>query len=230
METIKKPLCIIPARGGSKRFPRKNITLLNGKPLLSYAVEAAIASGIFHTICVSSEDDEILAVAKRYERILPLKRRQELAADTTRIVDLCQAILKEFKSHGKYFDEFAVLLTTSPLRTAEDVRYAYRLLKENDANAVMSVVPFEHTPQTAVWAADGYLKFFFDKRYISLRQEMTDLYHHDGAIYFSKTDAFLKNPVQYGEKVIPYYIPPERSVDINNPIDLEWAKFLMSKT
>ncbi len=184
MNVIERPLCIIPARGGSKRLPRKNILPLNGKPLLCYTIEAAIESNVFDTICVSSEDDEILAVAGKYQDVLPLKRNSNLATDTVRIIDLCRFLLNEFKSIKGLFREFGILLPTSPLRTAEDIDKAYGLFKNGDANAIMSITDFEHTPQTAVWAPDGYVRFFFDEKYLGIRQNMPKLYRHDGSIFF----------------------------------------------
>ena len=224
-----KPLCIIPARGGSKRLPHKNIALLRGKPLLCYAIEAAIESGVFSMICVSSDDDDTLKIAGGYDGVQLIHRSSELSTDKARVVDVCLELLRNFQKDDVHFKEFAVLLATSPLRTSEDIRKAYKIMRGNDVDAVMSIVRFDHTPQTAVWVPDGNVEFFFNKELTSIRQNMPILYRHNGAIYFSKTESFLRNPVQYGEKTVPYYMPPERSVDIDNPIDLEWAEFLLER-
>ena len=225
----ERTLCIIPARGGSKRIPRKNIKLLDGKPLLSYAIESAIESNLFSTICISSEDEEILDVAREYPEVFPMKRDMNLASDIALIGDLSKSIIEEFESKGQSFENFCILLTTNPLRTAEDIINAHEILKNGDCDAVMSLVPFDHTPLTAVWAPTGKVKFFFEKQKRGNRQDMVELYRHDGAVYFSKTDTFLKNPVQYGENLAPYFIPVERSVDIDNPMDFEWAEFLINR-
>lgn len=94
----------------------------------------------------------------------------------------------------------------------------------------MSVVPFDHAPYAAVQLdRGGYLEFHFDRKYLGIRQELPELYRHDGAIYFSRTETFLANPVQYGDRVAPYFMPVERSVDIDTPLDLKWAEFLMKE-
>lgn len=106
MNVIDKPLCIIPVRGGSKRFPRKNIALLRGKPLLTYAIEAALESGIFETIHVSSEDEEILSLAGKYEQVEAIPRDPSLAGDRVRIVDLCKAILTNYRNAVSFIPLF----------------------------------------------------------------------------------------------------------------------------
>lgn len=228
MAPIEKPLCIIPARGGSKRFPRKNVAQLLGKPLLAYAVESALESDVFDTVCVSSDDDEILKVAKEYGA-LALKRPAELAGDTVQVKQVVRYLLEHFASEGKDYSVFGLLLPTNPLRTAEDVRKAYEILKENDANYVMSVIPHSDPPQRAVCVKEGYLEPYFGVEYMKTAQQLEPLYHDDGSVIFAKSAAFLKEGEFYGSKVMPYFMPPERSVDIDQPHELELAEFLLRK-
>ncbi|NEP42096.1 MAG: acylneuraminate cytidylyltransferase family protein, partial [Okeania sp. SIO2H7] len=136
-KTLDRPLCIIPARGGSKRLPRKNIAVLAGKPLLAYAIEAAIESNVFEQVCVSSEDEEILEIASVYGADLPLRRPQELSTDRSQVKQVCTYLLEELTAKGRIYNEFAVLLATSPLRTAEDIKAAYELFKNENANYVI---------------------------------------------------------------------------------------------
>jgi len=224
------PLCIIPARGGSKRLPRKNIALLAGKPLLAYTIEAAIESEVFNVVCVSSEDDEILEVAQRYGAHLALKRPPELATDTTQVKDVCAYLLEELAEKGQYYASFAVLLTTNPFRTAEDIRAAYEIFKREGANYVMSLVPYSHPPQRAVWAPDGYVEPYFGIQYMKQTQLLDTVYRHDGGVIFAKSKIFLRERAFYGTRVVPYFIPKERSVDIDNYLDLEWAEFLLTRS
>ena len=228
MSSTDKPLCIIPARGGSKRFPRKNIALLAGKSLLSYAIESALESKIFSEICVSSDDEEILGVAKDYENILALKRPQELATDSAQVKDVCLYLLEYFADLGNVYAEFAVLLTTNPFRTAKDIQGAYDIFKRLDANYVMSLLPYSHPPQRAVWAPDGAIEPYFGSKYMKQTQLLDRVYRHDGSVIFGKTEAFLREREFYGTKVEPFYMSPEKSVDIDSPLDLAWAKFLIS--
>ncbi|MBU0766668.1 acylneuraminate cytidylyltransferase family protein [Patescibacteria group bacterium] len=224
-----KPLCIIPARGGSKRFPRKNIALLNGKPLISYAIEVAQKSGIFDTVCVSSEDEEILGIAKEGGADVVLRRPDEFATDTSQIKHVCKHLLEHFSSEGREYDAFAVLIPVSPLRTTEDIIKTYEMLQARDVNCVMSVVPFVQPPQHALCVQGDTIESYFDMKTYKRSQELQQLYHHDGTIIFMKTKPFLKREEFYGEKVVPYFVHHERSVDIDSPIDLAWAEFLLSR-
>lgn len=226
---MNKPLCIIPARGGSKRFPRKNLALLAGKPLLAYAIDAALESRVFEVVCVSSEDEEILAIARQYGANLALKRPEALATDTAQVKHVCLHILEDFLAHGRKYEEFAVLLVTNPLRTGADLQAAYEIFKTQKANYIMSLVPFSHPPQRAVWAPHGYVEPYFDLKYMKPTQGLDTLYRHDGSVIFARSQVFLREKEFYGTKVVPYFIPPERSVDIDNPLDLEWAEFLLSR-
>jgi len=225
-----RPLCIIPARGGSKRLPRKNIALLAGKPLLSYAIDAALESDVFDLICVSSEDDEILETASKYGAHLALRRGAELATDTAQVRHVCAHVLEDLASEGQVYDEFAVLLVTNPLRTSRDIKAAYEIFREKDANYLMSLVPYSHPPQRAVWVPGGYVEPYYGLQYMKQTQLLDTLYRHDGSIIFGKTDVFLKEKEFYRTNVIPYFLPAERSVDIDNSLDLAWAEFLLSRS
>ena len=232
METpvINKPLCIIPARGGSKRLPRKNVALLAGKPLLAYAIDAALESDVFNLICVSSEDDEILDTASKYGAHLALRREPELATDTAQVRHVCAHVLEDLASQGQVYNEFAVLLVTNPLRTSRDIKAAYEIFKQKDVNYVMSLVPYSHPPQRAVWIPNSYVEPYYGLQYMKQTQLLDSLYRHDGSIVFARTEVFLKEKEFYGTKVVPYILPTERSVDIDDPLDLAWAEFLLTKT
>jgi len=224
-----KVLCIIPARGGSKRLPRKNLALLAGKPLLVYTIEEALKSQVFDLVCVSSEDEEILEVARKSGCHLALKRPLELAGDSVQVKQVCKYLLEYFSVQGKGYTEFALLLATSALRKSEDIKAAYDIFKREDANYVMSIVPFSHPPQQAVWVTDGYVKPYFGLKYMKQAQLLEPLYIEDGSVTFARTEAFLREGDFYGSKVVPYYIPAERSVDIDSRLDLEWAEFLLTR-
>jgi pseudaminic acid cytidylyltransferase len=220
-----KPICIIPARGGSKRFPRKNVALLAGKPLITHVITTALDSGIFEKVILSSDDTEILSVGKD-AGAEALERPQELGEDTARVKDVCRHIItNEFP-----VDSFGVILPTSPFCTSEDVNSAYKIFVDNEANYVMSVVSYDHPPQCAVSAKENVIRPFFGDDYFTKRsQELDDLYYHDGSIFFAKSTVFLSEDTQYGSRVFPYFIPRERSTNIDTPLDLAWAEFLLTK-
>jgi len=232
MSIPKKPLAIIPARGSSKRFPGKNVAILAGKPLIAYAIKAAQESEVFDLVCVSSEDDEILKIAKDWGAQTVFKRPAELADDRTPLKEVCAYLLESFSSQGSKYGEFGLLLATNPLRTAEDLREAYRLFKKDNAVTCMSLVPFSHPPQRAVRvnSNSGFVEPYFGIESMTQSQLLEPLYRHDGSIIFAQTEMFLKTREFYGPGVIPYFVPPERSVDIDSPLDLAWAEFLLKKS
>lgn len=219
-----KVIAIIPARGTSKRFPRKNVALLQGKPLLGYAIESAKKSEVFDDIIVSSEDDEILWVAQEYGASIH-RRSSDLAADTVQLKTLCRAILAE---HDAY-DAFGLLLPTNPLRTAEDIREAFALFMQPDTDAVMSVVPHADPPERAVWAPKGYVEPYFDVNNMKRDQDLDQLYHDDGSIILAKARVFLDTGELYLPRTRPYFIDPDHSVDINHPRDLKLAECYLNR-
>lgn len=223
------PLCIIPARGGSKRFPGKNVALLNGKPLIAYAIEVARESGVFEAVCVSSDDPEILDIASRWEADCAVSRPRHLASDTVQVKDVCAHVLRTFADAGTAYATFGLLLPTSPLRTAEDIVRAYDLLVSHEANFVLSLVPFSHPVQRAVWVPGQYVEPYFGIEHMQPTQALDTTYRHDGTVIFARTSAFFEQMEFYGTKAVPYFVPEERSVDIDHPIDLDWAEFLLGR-
>lgn len=227
--TAHQPICIIPARGNSKRFPGKNLAPLAGKPLLAHTIEAAQASGIFDEVYVSSENEDILRVAQEWGAI-PLQRDPRLSADTAQIKHVCAAALQELAAAGKTWELLAVLQPTTPLRNASDIKNAYQLFKKNpDANGVMGVAHYPHPPQSALWSPNGYLESYFDTE-DQLRkrsQDVPTLYHANGSLTILKADVFMEAVELHVPKLLPYIIPPERAVDIDGPEELAWAESLL---
>ena len=230
MHSLEQPIAIIPARGGSKRFPHKNIALLMGKPLLAYAIESALESNIFSQVCVSSENDEILEIAIKFGAQLALKRPTILATDRTPLKEVCSYLIDKFEKQWIRYREFGLLLPTNPLRTAQDIRAAYKTFKNSDANFCMSLVRFSHPPQRAVCIRSGYVEPFWGDVYMTQTQVLEPLYRHDGSIIFANTRAFIEKKEYYSEKVIPFFISQDRSVDIDSPLDLAWAEFLLKRS
>lgn len=224
-----KTLCIIPARGGSKRFPKKNTALLAGKPLITYAIETAKESGIFEDICVSSDDPDVLKIAREHNVDIVHERPGDLAGDTVQLKTLIKHLLEEFKNEGKQYDAFALLIPVSPLRSAEDIRKAFELLQSEDTNTVMSVERYSHPPQRAQCIRDGYLEPYFGSEHMKPAQQLEPLYRHDGTVVFCKVASFLQEGEFHGSRATPYEVPSDRTVNIDEPIDLQWAEFLMSR-
>ncbi len=229
MKIINKPLCIIPARGNSKRFPLKNIALLKGKPLVSYSIEAAIGSNIFETICVSSESKTVLNIASSYTKVECKKRPIQLSCDTSTVKEVCLYIIHNFLEQKIMYENFAVLLPTSPLRVSTDIQNAYNIFEKTKTSCLMSMIPFSHPPQRAIVIKNNKAQPFFGIKYMKRTQELEQLYRHDGSIIFIKTKQFLEKKEFHGSNITPFFLPIERSVDIDNPLDLAWADFLLTK-
>lgn len=228
--SLTRGLCIIPARGGSRRFPRKNLARFRGTPLVGLAVAVAKASGVFQTVCVSSDDAEVLDVARAHGADRVLQRSPEDSAYDRQVKDICVSVVEQLSAEGNVSDLFAVLLPTSPLRTAGDVAGAYRTLLESDADCCMTVVAWDHPPQRALRISDGRrLAPFFGPEYLKPAQALETLYRHDGTALVARTQPFLHVKGFYELPIVPYRVSADRGVDVDSPRDLAWAEFLATR-
>lgn len=224
-----RPFCIIPARGGSKRFPGKNVAELMGKPLVVWSVETALSSNLFGEVIVTTDDAAIASVAADAGARI-FTRNASLADDTARLSAVCLDILGRFNSRGRLPDHFCLLQPTCPLRLAEDLRGSFRLLADKGANYVVSVCEYEDPP---FWALhkdmDGFLRFYWGDEYITNRQRLPTLYYHNGSIIWARSHVFLREKeFMAGSRIVPYMMPFERSVDIDHPYQLRLAEFLLN--
>jgi N-acylneuraminate cytidylyltransferase len=216
-------LCIIPARGGSKRFPRKNLAPFDGTPLVVRAVQVAAEAGVFARIVVSTDDPEITLLAKRAGAEVR-DRPAALAADSVHVARVCEAVLDQMEAEGERFAAFCVLVPTSPFRTAHHVRESLELLERRHANGVMSVSVFPHEPRWAVREVRGFLRLLGGAE--SLSRPLTPAYRHNGVVLWMRTAAFRRHGEFYCPRLVPYRMTLEDSVDVDHPIDLEFAEFL----
>ena len=222
-------LAIIPARGGSKGLPRKNIRLLNGKPLIAYTIEEAKKSKYISRVIVSTEDDEIAKVSNKYGAEI-IKRPLELAKDDTPTVDVVLHVLDVLKVQSVKPDIVVLLQPTSPLRTSQDIDNAIKLFIENNCESVVSACEIEHSPYWSFKIEDGYLKPVFGESYLKKRrQELPKVYMPNGAIYITTPDILRKYRSFYCKKTLPYIMPPEKSIDIDNELDFLLAELLVQK-
>lgn len=223
-----KVLCIIPAKGRSNRLPRKNIMNLCGKPMLAYTIEAAKHCGIFDKIIVSSEDNEVLEIAKEYGAIA-YRRRNELSEESANIVDVSLDVADALEKEGNKYDTMAILLATSPLRNSEDIKMAYEKFVSQKADFLMAVTDYIIPPFWALHEVDGYLKSFFGKQYMVKSQKLPKVCVGNGAIYLVKTDSLKREKTLHGKKLIGYHMPVERSIDVDEPSDFIIAESLMQR-
>ncbi|GGG99532.1 hypothetical protein GCM10011416_17330 [Polaribacter pacificus] len=221
-----KILAIIPARGGSKGVPRKNIKLLNGKPLLEYTAKVALKSSLLSKVIVSTDDDEIISVAKKLELEVPFKRPIDLAADTSSSLSVILHALAYFESKSIYFDAVCLLQVTSPFRTVEFLDAAIQKFINSDADSLVSVqeVPHEYNPHwTFELDKNQHLKIATgESTIISRRQDLPIAYHRDGSIYITKTNILKEQNSLFGNKIAHLVSPKEFYVNIDTMDD--WSK------
>jgi len=218
-------LAIIPARGGSKRLPRKNILDLNGKPLIAYSIEAGLSSEYVDRVVVSSDDNEILKIAKEY-KVETLKRPELLAHDTATTFDAIKHTIENIERH----DYIVLLQPTSPLRDAGHIDEAIRLLDEKNADAIVSVCEMEHSP---LWSntLDNSLSMegFLRDEVLNKRSQDLEMYFKlNGAIYICKTEKLLEEKSFLLKKnIFAYKMTRECSIDIDEKIDFDIARLFI---
>jgi len=225
-------ISIIPARGGSKGIPRKNIRLLGGKPLIAYTIEAALQAKSVNRVFVSTEDLEIAEIAKKCGAEIPFMRPKELATDVSSPTDVYIYTIKQLeKVLNKKIESFIALLPTSPLRIGRDIDRAVKIFLEKKADSVISVNEAPHPPSWFLKLNEnGVLTNFFNKTMsMKNRQEEIKAYIPNGAIYVLKTGIIRNKKTYYTDKTYAYLLPPERSIDIDNPMDFALAEILIRK-
>jgi len=228
----KKILGVITARAGSKGIPGKNIKDVAGKPLIAYTVEAAKASKYLTRTVVSTDGEEIAAVAKEYGADVPFMRPTEHATDTATSMQVVQHVLEELQKSGETYDYLMILQPTSPLRTSEDIDACIKLAVDRDADSVMSMVELEDFALKKLKTIDEqdviYPMLDDEGKESSRRQDAQKVYKRNCAIYLTKTSLIAEGDL-FGQTPLAYVMPEERSVDINAPVDLELAEFWLSR-
>jgi CMP-N,N'-diacetyllegionaminic acid synthase len=221
-------LGIIPARGGSKGVPGKNIKLLNGKPLLQYTAEIALKSQYLTTVILSSDDNQIITVAKSLGIQVPFLRPEELAQDTTPTIDVIIHALRWYENQAIFFDAVCLLQVTSPFRTVAFLDKAIEKFIASGCDSLVSVqkVPHEYNPHwTFEVNTEGNLKVATgEEKIISRRQDLPNAYHRDGSIYIMKTEVLLQQHSLYGKSISFIESTPELYVNIDTLADWEKAE------
>lgn len=222
-------LYFIPARGGSKGLPGKNILLLGNKPMIAHSIIAAQNSSYKGTVLVSTDDIKIADVAKQYSAEVPFMRPAELANDTAATIDVIFHALEFYKTKGQTFDIVVLLQPTSPLRITEDIENAIKIMFEKKAEAVVSVCPADHHP---LWAntlpESGSMKQFLrDEVKGKNRQQLPVYYRLNGAVFVSSVAALYKHKTFIHENTYSYVMPENRSIDIDNFLDFKMAELLI---
>ena len=217
MYTNKKFLAIIPARGGSKRLPRKNVLDLCGKPLIAYTIEAALKSKYIDKVIVSSDDEEILNISSNFGADI-IKRPIDLANDTATTFDTIKHTIDNFEK----YDYIVLLQPTSPLRNEKHIDEAIQLLEEKNADSIISVCEMDHSP---LWSntlpKDGNMSNFLKDEILNKRsQDLEKYYRLNGAIYICKTSKLLEEKsFILKKKIFAYIMDRKNSIDIDEKVD-----------
>lgn len=225
-----KPLIIIPARGGSKGIPHKNIKPLNGKPLIQYTIDVARQIVPDEDICVSTDDHEIIKVAEDYGLRVPFVRPADLATDTAGTYEVLLHAVDYYETQGKQYDCVLLLQNTSPFRTAEHVKDAMKLYN-SDVEMVVSVNETKTNPyyNCVEEGPDGFLKKTLDSKMLTRRQDAPITYEYNGAIYVMNVEKL--KAMHYGKftKIVKYVMDELHSVDLDTMLDWKYAEFVIKE-
>lgn len=223
----KRILAVIPARGGSKGVPGKNIKSLCGKPLIYYTLDAVKPFGTDIDICVSTDDIKIREVVERYGISVPFLRPEHLATDTASTADVLLHALQFYHEKGKDYDIILLLQPTSPFRQASHIGEALALFRE-DIDMVVSVRESHAASVICCENTDGYLEIPLNSKVLR-RQDAPMYYEYNGAIYVINVRSFLETQSLVFSRRIKYLMDERASVDIDTQLDFEYAEFLMQK-
>jgi CMP-N,N'-diacetyllegionaminic acid synthase len=224
-------IALIPARGGSKGILRKNIKLFSGKPLIAYTIEEVKRSKYVDRIFVSTEDEEIAKISNAYNAEV-IKRPVEYAQDSSNSSEVIKHALSWLEKEERYSPEIILFLQpTSPLRTTDDINKALELYLNNECESVVSVYKSQESPYWNLTIKNQFIEPLFGWEHFKgkRRQDLPITYSLNGAIYITSTKKYLENGSFFNEKTLPYIMPMERSIDIDNDSDFEFAETIMRK-
>lgn len=219
-----KALAVITARGGSKRIPRKNIKAFCGQPIITYSIKAALESGVFEEVMVSTDDAEIAAIAKEAGAQVPFMRSSDTANDYATTADVIAEVLESYKQCGKEFDAVCCIYPTAPFVSAEKLQNAMNLLEEKDADSVLPVVRFSFPPQRSVVMEDGFMKFKWPEHALTRSQDLEPFYHDAGQFYCLSVKSFMEQKKMVMEKTVPIEMPELEVQDIDTEEDWQIAE------
>jgi len=220
---------IITARGNSKSLPRKNVRLLSGLPLIAYSIKAALGCKLISRCFVSTEDPEIKSISLRYGAEV-IDRPKKLSTGLSLSSDVLVHALKTLKRMKALPDYFALLQPTSPLRKSGHLEECLRKFFLSHASSAVSVVEAEHHPYKEFYLEKHYLEALFHRKYLDQpRQLLPKVFRQNGAIYISDSSLFLKKGNLFIPPVMPYFMKPEESIDIDTAIDFKLAELLINE-
>ena len=225
-------LGIIPARGGSKRVPRKNLRFLDGKPLVAHSIEAARVACRLARVIVSSDDEEVLAIARDYDPHYPLRRPAELATDAALAIEFVRHALETLEGAGEpAFDAVAIVQPSSPLTLASDIDGTIELLENSSADSAVSVMEVDHAihpVKLKLMEGDRLVAYFQEENNRMAAHQLPKLFVRNCSVYAVRRATIERGEI-IGDDSRGYVMPRERSIDINDELDWEFLQFLADK-
>jgi N-acylneuraminate cytidylyltransferase len=220
-------LAVIPARGGSKRIPRKNVKPFCGKPIICWSIEAAIASACFDHVVVSTDDDGVAEVARAAGAEVPFVRPAALGGDLTATRPVIQHAIRWYREHGDPADEVCCIYATAPFIGVVDIRRGLATLLENDCRYAFSVASFTYPIQRALKLdAVGRVAMFHPEHFRARSQDLEEAHHDAGQFYWGYADAWLRDEPTFGPYARAVVLPRHRVQDIDTPEDWVRAEWL----
>lgn len=217
-----KRIAIIPARGGSKRIPRKNVKDFLGMPIIAYSIRAALESGIFDEVMVSTDDEEIAEVAREYGAEVPFLRSKETANDYATTADVIREVLDSYGNQGRDFDVVCCLYATAPFVTAERLMHGAELLDKQSFDSAFTCVQFSYPIlRGLVIDKQGRISMKWPEYRNSRSQDLQEFYHDAGQFYFATVPAFKKHNGFWGYNTAPIILSELEVQDLDTPTD--WA-------
>ena len=216
-------ICMIPARGGSKRIPRKNIKAFNGKPIIAYSIEAALESNCFDYVIVSTDDNEIAEVAKTYGAKVPFIRPAELSNDCAGTIPVIKHTIEWLENHNNTIDNVCCLYATAPFIQSQTIFKAFQQLQESKSDYCFSVTSFSFPIQRSIKITqDNKVGMFYPENFNVRSQDLEEAYHDAGQFYWGKAQAFKDELPIFSETASPYILPRYLVQDIDTMED--WVR------
>ncbi len=214
-------LAIIPARGGSRRIPEKNLRLFCGQPIIKYSIESALSSGCFDEVMVSTDNERIAEIALKYGAKVPFIRSAKNSSDSATTIDVLWEVLNEYNLRGQNWEHFCCLYPTAPFSKSHLLIEGLRILLENQevVRSVFPIVRYSHPIQRAMRIRDGLIDFFSPENNQTRTQDLEASYHDAGQFYWLNTQRFLESKKIFGPDAIGMVVPELEVQDIDNESD-----------
>jgi pseudaminic acid cytidylyltransferase len=220
-----KTVAIITARGGSKRIPRKNIRDFLGYPIIKYSIDAAVSSGCFDEVMVSTEDQDIAAIAEKYGAKVPFLRSLDKSGDFATTAEVVLEVLKDYSVRGRNFKYACCIYPTAPLVSPDNIRLGLGFLDDNKADAAVSIVRFSFPIQRAFKLDSGKISMIWPENRDKRSQDLMPAYHDAGQFYWLRTESFIKKKSLFTDNTIGIEVPESEVQDIDNEEDWKIAEF-----